>query len=156
MLFEIAYRKDQGYIAIYGIESLAIAIFTLFLPYIIFELDQNHKKYYLLVSIYITVYYILKSIYIAMRTRNKYMNNISDVKEIVKKEKTEKRKVKEDTEKKRETKKDVKENKEETKSKKRGRPKKETTSKEVRENKEEKIETKRRGRPKKTENKKVK
>lgn len=168
VLFEIAYRRDQGNIAIYGIESLVVAIFTLFLPYIIFELDETHKKYYLLASIYIAAYYILKSIYIATRTRVKYMNNISDVKEIVKKEKS-RRRVKDEIEDDEE--KVVKENsdgvkkgekvnnkKEEKKTdapKKRGRPKKEDTLKSVKENKEEKSEPKRRGRPKKSENKKV-
>ena len=88
-LFEKAYRKDDGKLAIYGIESLAIAIFMLFLPYIIFELNESNKKYYLMASAYIAGYYILKSIIIAIKTKNKYMNeNISDVKEIVKKEKT--------------------------------------------------------------------
>lgn len=157
VLFEVAYRKDQGNIAIYGIESLVVAIFTLFLPYIIFELDETHKKYYLLASIYIAAYYILKSIYIATRARVKYMNSISDVKEIVKKEKS-KRRVKEDIEEdKNEVKKEEKVNnkKEDKKAetpKKRGRPKKDATSKVV---KEEKSEPKRRGRPKKSENKEV-
>ena len=32
-IFEIAYRKDDGKLAIYGIESLVVAIFTLFLPH---------------------------------------------------------------------------------------------------------------------------
>lgn len=168
VLFEVAYRRDQGNIAIYGIESLVVAIFTLFLPYIIFELDETHKKYYLLASIYIAAYYILKSIYIATRIRVKYMNSISDVKEIVKKEKP-KRRVKdeiEDDEDKvvkvnnEEAKKEGKVNskKEEKKTdapNKRGRPKKEDTLKSVKENKEEKSEPKRRGRPKKSENKKV-
>ena len=96
-LFEIAYRKDDGKLAMYGIESLAIAIFMLFLPYIIFELNESNKKYYLMASAYIAGYYILKSIIIAIKTKNKYMNeNISDVKEIVKKEKT--RRIKEDIE----------------------------------------------------------
>lgn len=133
VLFEVAYRRDQGNIAIYGIESLVVAIFTLFLPYIIFELDETHKKYYLLASIYIAAYYILKSIYIATRTRVEYMNSISDVKEIVKKEKP-KRRVKDEIED--DEDKVVKVNNEEAK-------------------KEEKSEPKRRGRPKKSENKKV-
>ena len=163
VLFEIAYRRDQGNIAIYGIESLVVAIFTLFLPYIIFELDETHKKYYLLASIYIAAYYTLKSIYIATRTRVKYMNSISDEKEKTKRrvkdeiEDVEDKVVKVNNE---EAKKEEKVNnkKEEKKTdapKKRGRPKKEDILKSVKENKEEKSEPKRRGRPKKSENKKV-
>ena len=98
VLFEIGYKKDDGKLAIYGIESLVVAIFTLFLPYIIFELDATNKKHYLMASIYIATYYILKSIIISTKIKSKYMNNnISDVKEIVKKERT-KRRIKEDIE----------------------------------------------------------
>ena len=33
-LFEIAYKKDNGTLAIYGIETLIVSIITLFFPYI--------------------------------------------------------------------------------------------------------------------------
>lgn len=148
VLFEIAYRKEEGNIAIYGIESLAVAIFTLFLPYIIFELDEAHKKYYLLASIYIAAYYILKSIYIVNRTRAKHMNSISDVKEIVKKEKS-KRRVKDDIEEAYEDK-VIEENKDEkSTSKRRGRPKKSESSKKVENEAKETKTPKKRGRPRK-------
>lgn len=87
ILFEVAYRKDNGKLGLFGFEFLVIATLTLFLPYIMFELDEVHKKYYLLSSIYIAIYYIVKSIYISIRIRNQYMKNISDIKELVKKEK---------------------------------------------------------------------
>lgn len=175
LLFEIAYRKDDGKLAMLGIESLVLAIFTLFLPYIIFELHGTNKKYYLMASIYIAIYYILKSIVISIKTKNKYINsNISDVKEIVKKEKT-KRRIKEDIEeieiKDKNNKKNVgvdahinskKEQpkntnqKQETTPKKRGRPKKtQTTNNKNKENikveSQGSTEPKKRGRPKKTE-----
>lgn len=169
-LFEIAYKKDDGKLAMYGIESLVVAVFTLFLPYIIFELDGTNKKYYLMASIYIAAYYILKSIYIYTKTKNKYMNNISDVKDLVKKEKT-KRRIKEEIEEtkvikenknkknineekieKQQTKvnapKNIKENKEETKRKRRGRPKKSETTNNQEKLKEEAA-PKKRGRPRK-------
>ncbi len=148
VLFEVAYRKDEGNIAIYGIESLAVAIFTLFLPYIIFELDETHKKHYLLASIYIAAYYILKSIYIVNRTRAKHMNSISDVKEIVKKEKS-KRRVKDDIEEAYEDK-VIEENKDEkSTSKRRGRPKKSENSKKTENEAKETKTPKKRGRPRK-------
>ena len=154
IIFEISYRKDDGKLAMYGIESLVVAIFTLFLPYIIFELNESNKKYYLMSSIYIAIYYILKSIVIAVKTKNKHMNsNISDVKEIVKKEKT-KRRIKEDIE---EPKKEIK--KEDKKVRKTvntnktvAKTKKETALKENKENEKENSAPKKRGRPKKTEN----
>lgn len=158
-LFEIAYRKDDGKLAMYGIESLVVAIFTLFLPYIIFELNGANKKYYLMASIYIAVYYILKSIIISAKTKSKYMNsNISDVKEIVKKEKT-KRRIKEELKEVEEPKvrSEIKSNKnikkEEEKAdthKNKTKTKKENATKNIKENKEETI-PKKRGRPKKAE-----
>lgn len=158
VLFEIGYKKDDGKLAIYGIESLVVAIFTLFLPYIIFELDATNKKHYLMASIYIATYYILKSIIISTKIKSKYMNNnISDVKEIVKKERT-KRRIKEDIEEIEETVTEIKTDKkinkedkktqEETKPKKRGRPKKVDTKNS--ENKPKEGNTpKKRGRPRK-------
>ena len=167
IIFEISYRKDDGKLAMYGIESLVIATLTLFSPYIIFELKGINKKYYIIASICITVYYILKSIIISLKTKNKYMNNnISDVKEIVKREKT-KRRIKEDIEEVEVKDKNNKKNvgvvpqgdpkkeqfrnvnqKQESTPKKRGRPKKSETTKNANEPKEENI-PKKRGRPRK-------
>lgn len=86
-LFEFAYKKDNGTIAMYGIESLIIALTTLFLPYVIFEVSQEHKKYYLLISSYIGIYYIIKCIFISLNIRRRYLKEQSDIKDIVKKEK---------------------------------------------------------------------
>lgn len=85
-LFEIAYKKDSGKIAINGIEFLVIALVTLFFPYIIFELDSMHQKYYFMISGYIAIYYIIKSIVISNRAKIKYEKQESDIKEIIKKE----------------------------------------------------------------------
>ena len=88
-LFEISYRKSDGKLAVFGIEALSIAIFTLFLPYIIFELDEFHKKYYLMVNAYVAIYYITKSIFISLNIKKEYIKEFSDIKDIVKKEKKE-------------------------------------------------------------------
>ena len=88
-LFEVSYKKDNGKLALFGIESLITAIFTLFLPYIIFELDAINKKYYLIISGYVAVYYIIKCICISVKTKNKYMKETSDISEIIKKNKIE-------------------------------------------------------------------
>lgn len=162
IIFEISYRKDDGKLAMYGIESLIVAIFTLFLPYIIFELNESNKKYYLMASIYIAIYYILKSIVISIKTKNKHMNtNVSDVKEIVKKEKT-KRRIKEEVEEIQENKKEIKNdknvkkedkniNKTEKSNKTATKTKKETTVKSIKENDKNESAPKKRGRPRKTE-----
>lgn len=85
-LFEIAYKKDNVSLAIYGIETLMVSILTLFFPYIIFELDEFSKKYYMIVSAYIAIYYIIKSICIVGKTKKIHIKQSSDIKEIVKKE----------------------------------------------------------------------
>ena len=86
-LFEVSYKKDSGKLAMFGIEALVTAIFTLFLPYIIFELDKTHKIYYLIIGGYIGLYYIIKCIYLSLRMKKKYMTELSDIKDIIKKEK---------------------------------------------------------------------
>lgn len=87
ILFEIAYRKDSGKLAIHGIEVLLVAIITLFLPYIIFELDSKYQKIYAFVGEYIAAYYVIKCICIAIARKRKYSKDVSDIKEIIKKEK---------------------------------------------------------------------
>ena len=158
ILFEIAYRKDNEKIAIHGIEILVIAIITLFLPYIIFELDTKHQKIYAFMGAYIAVYYVIKCICIALKRKKNYSKEVSDIKEIVKKEK---RQIKNEEEIVEEAPKKVIEKTKET-PKKRGRPKKQETvekekkttikkeaPKEVIQKKEET--PKKRGRPKKQE-----
>lgn len=177
-LFEIAYRKDNGTIAMYGVEALTIALTTLFLPYVIFEVSEAHKKYYLMVSSYIGIYYIIKCIYISVKTKKKYLEEASDIKEIVKKE-NKRRNVQYEEEKTEDTQKviekveeDKKENlkseekgqiKEVKKEKKRAKKENKTTkakkttesTKKV-DKKEETNTPKRRGRPKKEEVKEIK
>lgn len=160
LLFEIAWKRGSGRLAMYGIEMLAIALFTLFLPYIIFELNSPYKKFYLIASAYTTVYYSIKSIYIAIKSRKKYMVTVNDIKDIIKKEKS-KRVIKEDIDEEEEIEKveevsnkdDLNDKLEEVttntqQTKKRGRPKKTETKKE--ESVVQEAETpKKRGRPRK-------
>lgn len=174
-LFEIAYRKDNGTIAMYGVEALIIALTTLFLPYVIFEVSEAHKKYYLMVSSYIGIYYIIKCIYISVKTKKKYLDEASDIKEIVKKE-NKRRNVQYEEEKTEDTQKviekveeDKKENlkseekgqikevkKQAKKENKTTKAKKTTESTKKSDKKEETNTPKRRGRPKKEEVKETK
>lgn len=156
-LFEVSYRKENAKLAIFGIESLAGAIITLFLPYIIFELDEFHKKYYMIMSIYISAYYIIKSICISLKAKKNYIKQASDIKELVKKEKKKDLEIKE-----REMQKTTKENRTENTEfkgketmqnnkntpKKRGRPKKQETTDKENKKTEENV-PKKRGRPRK-------
>lgn len=93
-LFEVSYRKNSGRLAMFGIEALVVAMSTLFLPYVIFELDEVHKKYYLMISVYIAIYYVIKCIYISIKMKKEYEKQVSDINEIIKKDK--KKKIKEE------------------------------------------------------------
>lgn len=83
-LFEIAYKKDSGKIAINGIETLIVGIILLFLPYIIFEIKQS---YYMFVGSAFGMYYLLKGIYLSKKSKISYIKKVSDIDEIIKKDK---------------------------------------------------------------------
>lgn len=154
ILFEVAYKKDSGKYALFGIESLLYALATLFFPYIIFELNTKHKIFYLIVSGYVGLYYIIKCIFIYNRHKKDYNKQVSDIKEIVKpkrkidNEESEESVIKKHNIKKEvEVKKEIKETKKEIPEKKEKSVKKETKKQEK--IVEEKAEKPKRGRPKK-------
>lgn len=83
LLFESAYRKDSGEIAIHGVEILVVAILTLFMPYIYFYRGVSFKFLYSISPIYIAVYFFVKSFIIYNIEVRKYRYSLSDVKEIL-------------------------------------------------------------------------
>ena len=83
VLFEIAYKKDSGKLAIHGIEVLVIASHVLSLSYVV-ELKQLQFTTYILISaITFVLYYILKAMIIYTIEKRKYLQSLSDIKEIV-------------------------------------------------------------------------
>ena len=64
---------------------LVLAIVTLFMPYIFFYSSDPLRTIYLSVCIYLSIYYVGKCIVIHKNARKKHLENLSDVKEIVKK-----------------------------------------------------------------------
>ena len=93
IIFEKAYKKDSGELTINAIEILVLACHTLSLTYVtnIFKFDF---KYYVLTSSYIfSIYYIFKDIIIYTRENRKYLKQLSDIPDIVKKEKPTKKKA---------------------------------------------------------------
>ena len=86
ILFERAYRKEKGYLAIHGLEVLAVALLTLFTPYTYFYIEPVVSKIMMVVPIIFAMYYVLKGILICVKTQKNQENKISDIKEIVKKE----------------------------------------------------------------------
>ncbi len=87
LLFEKSYRKNIAEIAIYGIEMLFVALATLFIQYIYFYQTETIIRLYMLIPLAFAIYYVLKSIILATKIKLANKNNISDVKEIIKKEK---------------------------------------------------------------------
>ena len=85
ILFELAYTKDSGNIAIYGIEMLAVSIIVLPISQIIYELNIT-KQYILMAIIAVTLYYSLKAFVVYKNEERKHLKSLSDIDEIVKRE----------------------------------------------------------------------
>lgn len=96
-IFEIAYKKDSGKLAINGIEILVLASHALSIMQVI-EIAKIKFTIYILISSYIFgIYYILKASILYTIDKRKYLESLSDIKEIVnnqpiKKEATKKKK----------------------------------------------------------------
>lgn len=86
IFLEKAYKRDDGNIAITGIEFLVLSLHSLSIMHVI-TLFQYDFRFYLLTSSYIvSIYYVLKSIILYTKGRKEYLNSLSDISEIVKKE----------------------------------------------------------------------
>lgn len=83
-IFELAYRKELGRVAIVGIEFLIMSIVVLYIPQIYANLDKKFCIELTFIPIFCSIYYIAKNIVIYLKTEKNYQNNLSDVKEIVK------------------------------------------------------------------------
>ncbi|MCI8759554.1 MAG: hypothetical protein HFJ34_00220 [Clostridia bacterium] len=95
MLFlEKSYKKDNGSLAITGIEFLFLSLHSLSIMHVI-TLFKYDFRFYLLTSSYLfSIYYVLKAIILYTKERKEYLNSLSDISEIVKKEEPIKREAK--------------------------------------------------------------
>ena len=97
VIFEIAYKKDSGKLAINGIEVLVLASHALSTMQVV-EIAKIKFTTYILVSSYVfVIYYILKAAILYTIDKRKYLESLSDIKDIVnnepiKKEATKKKK----------------------------------------------------------------
>lgn len=83
VLFEIAYNKDSGKIAIHGIETLLLSILTLVSMYI-YILHRTKFLFVIMGGVVLaTLYYLVRSIVVIAKEKRKWKDNISDVKDIV-------------------------------------------------------------------------
>lgn len=86
ILFEQAYNKNNGKIAVYGVEALVVSVVTLIMLYTAILYSDYFVMLGSIIAAVILVYYTIKSIVILIRERKKWINSISDVKEIVSEE----------------------------------------------------------------------
>lgn len=84
-IFEYAYKKDSGSLAITGIEILLVSFFILSLYYVLQYKYFDYQYYLLLFTTIFLVYYILKTLIIYVRENHKYRTTAKDIKNIVKK-----------------------------------------------------------------------
>lgn len=85
-IFEVAYKKDSGKIAIFGIEVLIMAIANLFLPYLLYKLNIQYIKIIIIAVGIFSIYYIIKLLIIYIHNKRKILKDNSDIKNIIKRE----------------------------------------------------------------------
>ena len=83
IIFEIAYRKDKGTMAISGIETLILSINTLVSVNVIKKINISFQNYIIGSIIVFLLYYILKIIVIYTKYKREYLKGLSDIQEIV-------------------------------------------------------------------------
>lgn len=101
IIMEIAYRKNEGLTFFNGLEFLAIAIYVLLTEYMIKVIGCSIQEYTLSGANFLAIYYLLKSAILYTKEQQDRLNNLSDIKEIVKDEpvkKASKRRNKKETE----------------------------------------------------------
>ena len=86
IMIEISYKKESDSIAMYGIEFLALAIFTLLIKHMPKLFQCNTQTYILIGSYLFAIYYMLKTAVLYTKERQEELNKLSDIKEIVKNE----------------------------------------------------------------------
>ena len=86
IIIEIAYKKDNGTLAITGIEVLILSMHSLFINHVTKVLNYDFRLYLLTSSYIFAIYYVLKAIIVYTKSRRKYLLSFSDVSDIVKKD----------------------------------------------------------------------
>ena len=82
IIFEKAYKKDSDELAIYGIESLALAISTLMTMFILNSYEAKYIYIINSISMLFAIYYVGKAIFIYCKMRKKALKRVSDIHKI--------------------------------------------------------------------------
>ena len=83
-LIENSYKKENGEIALYGIEMIILAITTIGLIYVKLMFSSRYVYIASAISYIFAIYYVVKSIVIYIKKKKQYF--VNDMKEIIKKE----------------------------------------------------------------------
>lgn len=86
LVIEKAYKNDNGKTAITGIEWLVLSMHSLSISHVISIVKCEFKYYLISSAIVVTIYYLIKGIVMSIKENREYLNNLSDVAEIVKKD----------------------------------------------------------------------
>lgn len=86
VILEIAYKKDKGNIYIAAIELLVMAFHSLSIMHVITFYKYNFFIYLVASSYVFAIYFVFKSIFIYTKGRKQYLDGLSDISEIVKKD----------------------------------------------------------------------
>ena len=86
IIIEFAYRKESGKIGLIGIEALVVSIFTLIMWTIIKRYRITYQPYILYSTFSLVIYYFLKEAIMHTTEKRNYLNNLSDIHEILENE----------------------------------------------------------------------
>lgn len=79
-LLEVAYKKDSGEIALYGVEMIVISLTTVALIYVNLMLSTRYVYIVSAISYIFAIYYLIKSIVIFLRKKKQYfVNNMKEI-----------------------------------------------------------------------------
>lgn len=126
VIIEIAYKKDSGKWAITAVEMIVVSMYTLFAKLIF--LRENYKYIYGFIAL-TTIYYTFKIIRIYLLEKKKFLTEISDITDIIKKESKDELAEQEKEKRKEELKKLIEEQAKAKKTNRKSATKKKTTNK---------------------------
>ena len=86
VFLEQAFRHDEGYRAINGIEAIILSAHTLSINHVLTVLNIEFMTYMIISSVVAGIYYLLKSLMVFTLGKKQYIESFNDIAEIVKDE----------------------------------------------------------------------
>ena len=80
---EKAYHTSKGTYAAYAVELMILSIITLYMPYVYFYHNKVAQFIFSTSAVYLAIYYMIKCIIMYFLYKKRYINNASDISEIV-------------------------------------------------------------------------